>query len=412
MLQNQVTAPFNPKPSTVMHLDLNSCFATIEQQANPNFRGKPVVVAAYPTDNGCIIAPSTEAKRIGIKVGMRVREGKALYPKLIVLPPDPWKYRFVNRKLLHLLQEYSPKISVKSIDEMVLDFQNTPYLSKGVINLACKIKKRVKKEIGSFLTVSIGIAPNRFLAKTASLLHKPDGLDEINLQNFQEIYKKLRVEQLCGIKTGNGVRLNSAGIFTAFDMYQATVAKLKSAFCSILGYYWYLRLRGYEIDEIEFARKSYGQSYALYKPLTVETGITKILCKLVEKMGTRLRCAGYSAKGIHVACRYSDYSFWHHGQTLLQRIYASNDLYRAAVKVLFSSPIKKPVRLLAVSCFNLEKNRNYQLTLLPQEEKRRSLTLALDAITNKFGDFTVFPAIMMGTEDKVPDRVAFGGIKE
>src|SRR3990167_1871680 len=229
MLQNQVTAPFNPKPSTVMHLDLNSCFATIEQQANPNFRGKPVVVAAYPTDNGCIIAPSTEAKRIGIKVGMRVREGKALYPKLIVLPPDPWKYRFVNRKLLHLLQEYSPKISVKSIDEMVLDFQNTPYLSKGVINLACKIKKRVKKEIGSFLTVSIGIAPNRFLAKTASLLHKPDGLDEINLQNFQEIYKKLRVEQLCGIKTGNGVRLNSAGIFTAFDMYQATVAKLKSA---------------------------------------------------------------------------------------------------------------------------------------------------------------------------------------
>lgn len=393
-----------------MHIDLNSCFATIEQQANPLLRGKPVAVAAYTTGNGCILAPSIEAKRLGITVGMRVSEGKKLLPQLILLSPDPWKYRFINRKLLYLLKNYTDDITVKSIDEMVLNFTHSPHLQRTLITIAREIKLRIKKEIGSWLTISVGIAPNRFLAKTASSLHKPDGLDEINERNFPEIYAKLPVEQLCGIKIGNGTRLNSVGIFTVLDMYRSSVQRLKSAFCSILGYYWYLRLRGYEIDAVEFTRKSYGQSYALYKPLTLSTGLTKILCKLVEKMGRRLRYAGYTAKGVHVGCEYSDHSFWHHGQTLYSRIYASNDLYKAALKVFFSAPYKKPVRNIAVSCFNLEKNSLGQLSLMSEEEKKRSLTQALDKVSQRFGEWSVFPAIMMGTEDKVVDRIAFGGV--
>ena len=113
---------FNPVSSTWLHIDLNSCFATIEQQANPLLRGKPIAVAAYSTPRGCIIAPSIEAKKLGVKVGMRVQDGKQLYPNLIVLTPDPAKYQFVNRALLQLLQQYTPDISVRSIDEMLLNF--------------------------------------------------------------------------------------------------------------------------------------------------------------------------------------------------------------------------------------------------------------------------------------------------
>ena len=114
--------PFNPKPSTIMHIDLNSCFATIEQQANPLLRNRPIAVAAYITGNGCILAPSIEAKKLGIKVGMRVREAKLLCPSLQILAPDPWKYRNIHTRLRDLISTYTADFTPKSIDEFVLNF--------------------------------------------------------------------------------------------------------------------------------------------------------------------------------------------------------------------------------------------------------------------------------------------------
>src|SRR3989344_3534104 len=175
---------FNPRPSVIMHIDLNSCFATVEQQANPHLRGKPVAVAAYTTPSGCILAPSIEAKHYGIKTGMRVKDGKLLYPGLIVLPPDPWKYRSVHLKLRKLISDYTADFNPKSIDEFVLNLEGYPCLvASSMQQVAREIKIRIKKEIGDWLTVSIGISPNRFLAKLASGIHKPDGLDEINKDN-------------------------------------------------------------------------------------------------------------------------------------------------------------------------------------------------------------------------------------
>ena len=111
-MENQTRLLFNPASSTVMHVDLNSCFATVEQQANPFLRGKPVVVAAYVTSGGCILAASREAKLLGIKTGMRVGEAKSICKNVIVLPSDPWKYRFINRKLLALFSTYTPEVEV------------------------------------------------------------------------------------------------------------------------------------------------------------------------------------------------------------------------------------------------------------------------------------------------------------
>jgi len=111
---------FNPKRSTIMHLDLNSCFASIEQQANPHLRGKVIVVAAYASPGGCIVAPSIEAKRLGIKVGMRVREAKLVCPEVVVLEPDPNKYRNVHLALRKILSQYTNHFLPKSIDEFDL----------------------------------------------------------------------------------------------------------------------------------------------------------------------------------------------------------------------------------------------------------------------------------------------------
>ncbi len=403
---------FNQKLSTIMHLDLNSCFATIEQQANPLLRGKPIAVAAYTTPSGCIVAPSIEAKRYGIKVGMRVREGKALYPSLIVLPPDPWKYRNVHLGLRKILEDYTDKFYPKSIDEFVLNLEGYPAYEKGMFNVGLKIKQRIKKEIGEWITVSIGIAPNRFLAKTAAGLHKPDGLDEINKENFKDIYASLALTDLCGIKIRNAARLSSMGIYTVLDFYEAPYWKLKSAFESILGYYWYLRLRGWEIDDVIFARRSYGNSFALPKPLASVEELSPILSKLVEKTGRRFRRAGYKIRGVHLAVSYRDGNFWHRGVATPKILFDSRDIYKIAFKLLNKSPYRSPVRELAVSVFNLLDESSLQLELFENIERKEKIVEAIDRVNERWGDFVITPARMIATRDVVIDRIAFGGIKE
>lgn len=399
---------FNPKPSTVMHLDLNSCFASVEQQANPLLRGKPVAVAAYTTPSGCILAPSREAKVLGVKVGMRVKEAKLICPTLVVVEPDPEKYRAVHRQMSDLLRFYTDKVSPKSIDEFVIDLEGYPAYSRGMKELAVEIKQRIREEIGEWLSVSVGIAPNRFLAKTAASLHKPDGLDEINVQNYLEVYKELRLMDLCGINIRNTVRLNSVGIYTVTDFYQAPVIQLKSAFHSVLGYYWYLRLRGWEIDDVEFGTRSIGHSYALPKPMSSEVELMPIVMKLTEKMVTRMRRHGYGAKGVHLSLLYGDRSYWHKGFDVGQVLLDTREVYKCIRQAYASCPYKKPVRNVAVSVYNLVARQTVQDDLFGWVNKRRKLTAALDEINIKWGEFVLTPARMLGTEGKVVDRIAFG----
>lgn len=413
---------FNPSPSTWLHIDLNSCFATIEQQANPLLRGKPVAVAAYTTPRGCILAPSIEAKRLGVKTGMQVREGKALCPNLIILPSDPPKYRFVNRALLKLFNEYSPRVSVRSIDEMLLDFSESfSVIARKLVRadeaislheVGKEIKTRIKSEIGEWLTVSIGISTNPYLSKLAAGLHKPDGLDEINRFNILNILSSMKLVDLPYIKERNEIRLNRVGVKTPVDFYFASKQQLKAAFESIQGHYWYLRLHGYSVDEVEWQRRSVGHSYALPKFTNDRKELKRLLCKLVEKMGMRLRKNRWTAQGIHLACEFSDWSFWHKGHKFPTQMYASSDLFQAACQLLDIAPLEKKVRILAVSCFSLEEDLYLQTTLFRDEEKKRALTKALDTINERWGEFVVVPAAMIGMQGEILDRISFGGVRD
>ncbi len=179
----------NHNPPHVMHIDLNSCFATIEQQANPLLRGKPVVVTAYDTPNACIVAPSIEAKRLGIHTGMRIREAWLLCREIIARMPDPPKYRDVHLKFCKIFKDYSPDVTPKSIDEAVIDFSDVLHLKPDLVQIGREIKQRIRQEIGEWLVCSIGIATNMFLAKLAASLHKPDGLDVIDHRNVLAVYQ-------------------------------------------------------------------------------------------------------------------------------------------------------------------------------------------------------------------------------
>lgn len=409
---------FNPAPSYFLCVDINSCFATIEQQANPLLRGKPVAVGAYTTPSGCILAASREAKKLGIKTGMRVGEGRALCPDLVVLMPDPDKYRYVHHKLVAILRDYTDLVEVKSIDEMFLSFKGAPSVytrvkqgmtvSEAMHQIAGEIKRRIKEEIGEWITVSIGIAPNRYLGKIASNLQKPDGLVELNKHTIESWLSRMALRDLTGIKDGIGARLECAGIRTPLDLYRTRIKVIKGAVNSIVGYHWWLRLHGWEADDREFATKSFGHSYALAKQWTPQsTQLHQVLCQLVAKMGRRLRRDNYMAQGVHVSCFFKDHSYWRLSQKQPQPLYADGDFYRIAHDLLIAAP-PGVVRILAVSCYLLTPATYCQETIFQDENRKRAITQALDQIHNRWGEFTVTTGRMLNMEKRVLDRIAFG----
>jgi DNA polymerase-4 len=231
--------PINRNQPLIMHVDLNSCFATIEQQANPLFRRKLLVVAAYNTPGGTVVAPSIEAKRYGIKTGMAVRDARLLYPGVIVRPPDPPKYRAVHLLFRKIFTDYSPDVSPKSIDEAVIDFTDTYALYHRTLpDIGREIKRQFREEIGEWMRCSIGISTNRFLAKLAASFQKPDGLTIIDHTTVLKVYQAVSLLDLNGINTRYQAKLNANGIFTPMEFYEASLDTLKKQV--FLEYPWLL----------------------------------------------------------------------------------------------------------------------------------------------------------------------------
>lgn len=412
---------FNPASPTIMHIDLNSCFASVEQQANPLLRDKPIAVVHSDAPYGCILAPSVEAKLWGIKTGMNLKEGKDLCPWLIARVADPDKYREVHNKFAKVLDDYSDHIIPKSIDEFVLKLpvpkgsdldgcaqprlDNQRGRSDPIGTIAAQIKSRIKKEIGDYLRVSIGVSTNQVLAKLASGLHKPDGFDIIDHTNFMDIYDHIPLQELCGINVRNEARLHRVGIFTVRQFYESDIQTLKSAFESILGRYWYTRLRGYEVDDIEFNRRSFGQSYVLPHPMDLSDW-RPILAKLVAKAARRLRKYDCSATAVHLYLRFGDGTSWHAGHQLHHSIFTDHELLDAALS-LQSYDSSKKVKKIAITFFGLEKD-NGQLSCLRDLVKEKSLATTQDQVNDKWGEYTLSYGSFLGSTGHVRDAIAFG----
>ncbi len=403
--------PVNTRKPSVMHIDLNSCFATVTQQAYPHLRGKPLVIAAYMTGGGCILAPSIEAKKMGIKTGMRVREAKTIYPDVVVRGVDTRLIRDVHKKFKRICERYSPSVTPKSIDEVVVDFKGeNNYLKKELVDIGCEIKKRFRQEIGEWISCNVGIGTNRFLAKLASSLHKPDGLDLIDHTNLKEVYSKIALIDLNGINVRYQARLNAFNIFTPLEFLGAgELFLMKQVFQSIVGRYWYLRLRGFEVDEMKVVRKSFGQDYALGEKTKDPDKIKRIIMKLCEKMGRRLRASGNSASGIHLMIWYEDWSFWHRSKKIKKYLYTTRELFSQSMSIFEETEVKKIVRKISVSCFDLTPKDEISLNLF-EDDKKYKLSQALDKINDRYGEYAVVPATMMNMDKTILDRIAFGGI--
>jgi DNA polymerase-4 len=446
MRQNEF--PINPAAPLVMHIDLNSCFAIIEQQANRLLRGRPVGVAAYDTPRGFVLAASYEAKRLGVKLGVNVEQARAMCPGIVIMTPDPAKYREAHRRFKELMLEYTSDVAPKSIDEFVLDLNGSPAIRAGLTmeEIGLEIKRGVREQLGEWVTVNIGIGPNRFLAKYAAGFNKPDGMTRIDFTNLEKMYEGMDLVDLPGINFRYRRRLSMYGVNSPLDFLRADRRLLeKVVFRSIVGYYWYLRLRGWEIDKAETQRRSIGHQYALPNKTNDKAELARLLMKLCEKVGRRVRKASLSAGGIHVYFALAgtqeladdptkprgygpglDNGFiggdppatgrsWHHGEKTGFRLYSTTDVYRAALHLLDMAVLPRPVTGMSITVYDLAPADPEQLSLLDSERvfaARRRLSDALDDVNDRYGEFIVTPAAMMDMQGEIIDRIAFGSVRD
>lgn len=399
----------------VMHIDLNSCYAIIEQQANRLIRNKPVGVAAYDSPGGFIIASSYEAKRLGVKL-MRIREAREITKDLVVLTPDPEKYFDAHRRFREVLERYTNEVTPKSIDEFVVDFRGSRAVQSGrsLVEVGYQIKRDIKQSLGEYVTVNIGIAPNRFLAKVAAGMDKPNGLDVITAQDIHSVYGQLDLIDLPGINHRYRARLHLANIFTPLDFLDAPMPVLKKqVFKSIVGYYWYLRLRGYEVDATKFKTRSFGNDYSVGDKTDDPVKIMKLLMKLSEKTGRRLRKHDYQANGVFLGLGFENRTWWGKSQRSKSLLYSTQDIYSALMRLF--KQVEIPARLIHINIalFDVVPASPRQTGLFDGTRlDTRSLAEASDVINDRYGEYALVPSSMANMQDVIIKRVPFGSVRD
>lgn len=404
---------YNSARPLIMHIDLNSCFATVEQQSRPLLRGRPVAIANRRTEKTSIVTASYEAKALGVKMGMKVYEAQRLVPDLVVLESDPPKYRYVYRKLLGIMQDYSAHVRMKSIDEGVIDFHEAPEIvrNREMEEIGYEIKARLKEEIGDYMRCNIGIAPNRFLAKTAAGLHKPDGMDVITAGNLRQTLGPLELKDLTGIASRNEHRLNMVGIENPLEFLDASPETLRDVvFKSVVGEWWHQRLRGWEVDDKDFPVRRVGRQYVLERVGLNFNEVVQRLHHLCESVGQRLRGQGLAARGVYVYAKTRDRYYWHRSYMSALPFYSDQAIFNLA-QLLFQPP-SGDIREIGVHCYKLEHYQENQLSLFGDElVKERSITELTDTINTRFGERTIHAASTLGTGIYVKQKIPFGSTR-
>ncbi|MDL2362767.1 MAG: hypothetical protein QFB86_00075 [Patescibacteria group bacterium] len=405
----------NREDAQILFCDLNSAFAMAEQQAHPSLRGRPIGVTNRLSKHCCVIAASYEAKALGIKVGMRLDEAQQLCPDFIMLETDPPKYHHMYKSLARIMKTYSPNVYMKSIDEGVIDLHGTmDTINKGrsMEAIGYEIKQRLRQEVGSWMKVNIGIAPNRFLAKQAASWHKPDGLDRIDHRNLAEYYKGIALTDLSGIAKHYEARLNAANIFTPTEFLEASPDFLKRfVFHSVIGEDWAQRLRGFEVDNVPTRLGNVGRQWVLKKPSNDESFILPCFHYLCETTGKKLRYQNVDARGLMVWARFQTGDQWYQRRMFKSTFYTDQDLYARALYLFSQRPKHMIIQSMGLTCYELTPSTRNQVSLLDAVNRDEWLTTAVDEINDMYGTFKIFSAnALLGTKT-VQQKIPFGGTK-
>lgn len=391
----------DPKQRIVMHLDMNAFFASVEQSANPEFQGRPIAV----TGSGhrtIITTASYEARKFGVKTGMAIWEAKRHCPQLILVVGDNRKYTYTSSRIMEMMQEYTPEVEIFSIDEAFLDVTHSLAMFGAPERIAYLLKARIRESFG--ITCSIGIAPNKLLAKLASDMQKPDGLTVIKPEDVARVMERLPIQELCGIGKKMQRYLNMMSIYTSGELGRCDEARLTRKF-GIIGKR--LKLMGQGLDDSpvipvgqEDDVKSVGHSMTLEKDIDRREDILRFLLQLSEMVGRRARRYGVAGRTVSLYVRYADFfTNWGKQTTLGNYINLSDEIYKAALSILDSVELEQPIRLMGVSLSNLN-HQAQQPSLFEEERKRADVTKAMDEVNERFGNMSVTFGTLLPDKEK------------
>ncbi len=386
---------------TVMHLDLNAFFASVEQQANPELQGKPIAVVGGG-GRTVITTSSYEARAKGVKTGMAKWEALRACPELIIVVGDNRKYTYTSTRIMEMMRDYTPQVEVFSIDEAWLDVTHSLSIFGTAERIAYLLKARIFKAFG--LKCSIGIAPNKLLAKLASDMKKPDGLTVINPEDISRVLERLPIQELCGVGKKMQRHLNMMSIYTCGELGRTDEARLTKKF-GILGKVYKQMGQGIDHSPVEPLSeddevKSVGHSMTLRRDVDRREDILKYMLQLSEMVGRRARRYEVSGKTIHLHIRFGDfYSSVGKQTTLRSYINQSDDIYKAAISILDTLELPLPVRQLGIRLTNLQ-YYTQQMSLFPEVQRKSDMVRAMDAVNNRFGDFTVTFGSLLTAEGK------------
>lgn len=397
----------------IMHIDLNSCFATVEQQARPLLRGKPVAVVNRRTEHTMIVTASYEAKQMGVTLGMRLRDAQKLCPELVGLESDPPKYRHVYHQLMRIMNDYSAHVRMKSIDEGVIDFSEATAAMRGrdLREVGQEIKNRLRAEVGCAMRCNVGIGTNRFLAKIAAGMNKPDGLTMITADNLQEMFARLELTDLTGIAGRMEKRLNAVGIYTPLDFLAASEPTLRQiVYKSVCGTEWYQRLRGWEVDKRDFPLRTAGRQYVLEKYKMPRGEVLQRLHHLCEEVGAKIRSQHVVARGVYVYAKMYSREYWQARRMSLAPFFSDQAIYEQARQLFESAPSE--VKEIGVTCYELSPDEDTQLSLFGDELARQHrITSTVDDINARYGRRVIHSADTLVTNGFVKSKIPFGSTR-
>jgi len=304
---SQKSPPTTHAPPRWMFVDLNSYFASVEQQERPELRGRPVIVVPLMSDHTCAIAASYQAKKYGVKTGANVGEAKRMCPGLVLVEANHENYVKYHEKIKTEIERHYPIQVVGSIDEVGLLLDDKRANEKEAIALAKRIKQGLRENVGEVITCSIGIAPNRYLAKVASDLTKPDGLEVIRLEDMPGRLQDLKLTDLPGIGRNMEPRLHESGIKTFLDLWYAEPQVLHKVWGGVGGDRFWQRLHGGELDDdltdLPVQNRSIGHSHVLSPEFRGHREAAVVAQRLLLKAASRLRRMGYRATEMTLSLR-------------------------------------------------------------------------------------------------------------
>lgn len=409
------------RSAVVMYIDMNSFFASCEQQDYPELRGRPIGVVTYDGPAACVIAPSAEAKKYGVKTGMRLTDCKELCPQIIPVLGRPPRYRDYHVRIMSILNRYCDDVLPRSIDEAVMNFTSYKLVYNDFKELARQIKKDILRDCGEYVKCSIGIAPNAFLSKLATELQKPDGLVEITPENIDGHLSKMKLTDLPGIARANEQRLMTIGIRSPLQMRHSSEALLRKAFGGVVGNYWYKRLNFMEVDMYKngYRGMSAGRTVSR-KQREDPQALESLFISLCTRLEQRMVKQEVFCRDVSFSIRYRDHTHWetriklaHPTQDAMEiRRYIRQKMeeYEQQRKnvLLFNNKMQH----MGVAISNFVNDKLIQYTLFDNRMRHDWLRKAMYNIKDDFGKNSVRKASETIQHNVMRDAIGFGSVKD